>query len=155
MGFSLVVQGELHANLPAGPTLVPAQPFRLHDRLFDRCVRTSTTVHGKILSTLILPLLHNRDLSKRLYEGHFGYGLSFSRPTLLGGYSQQPSLHIAVFDRNVMDAFTAVVDPTCRRALVKPSFAQILAGWRICADGWLLPRSRGLSSRHPCGSLWA
>jgi formate/nitrite transporter FocA (FNT family) len=72
MGFSLVVQGELHASLPTGPSQVLPFGFLIvvlgRQQLF-----TENTL------TPILPLLHSRDLYTL---GIFGCGLWSWLPTL-------------------------------------------------------------------------
>src|SRR3954468_21507961 len=62
MGFSLVVQGELHANLPAGPTRVLLSPLG-YTVGFLIVVLGRQQLFTENTLTPILPLLHNRDLS--------------------------------------------------------------------------------------------
>src|SRR3954452_10390975 len=62
MGFSLVVQGELHANLPPGPVRVLLTPMG-YTVGFLIVVLGRQQLFTENTLTPILPLLHNRDLS--------------------------------------------------------------------------------------------
>src|SRR3954468_5619607 len=61
MGFSLVVQGELHANLPAGSARVLIGPLG-YTIGFLIVVLGRQQLFTENTLTPILPLLHNRDL---------------------------------------------------------------------------------------------
>ena len=62
MGFSFVVQGVLHANLPAGATRVLLSPLG-YAIGFLIVVLGRQQLFTENTLTPILPLLHNRDLS--------------------------------------------------------------------------------------------
>src|SRR3954470_17123269 len=62
MGFSLIVQGELHANLPPGPAQVLLTPVG-YTIGFLIVVLGRQQLFTENTLTPILPLLHNHDLS--------------------------------------------------------------------------------------------
>jgi formate/nitrite transporter FocA (FNT family) len=141
MGFSLVVQGELHANLPAGPARVLLSPLG-YTVGFLIVVLGRQQLFTENTLTPVLPLLHNRDLST------------------LGKVLR---LWILVLAANILGtwlfaatvAYTSVLGPDIRQTLVEISrsamegdFSQtfmraVFAGWLIALMVWLLPAAEG------------
>jgi formate-nitrite transporter family protein len=141
MGFSLVVQGELHANLPDGPARVLLGPLG-YTIGFLIVVLGRQQLFTENTLTPILQLLHNRDLS------------TFARVT---------RLWVLVLSANIAGtwlfaaamAHTNAVGPDIKhafaeisRASIEASFGAtfirgIFAGWLIALMVWLLPASNG------------
>src|SRR4051794_41137013 len=128
MGFSLVVQGELHANLPAGPTRVLLSPLG-YTVGFLIVVLGRQQLFTENTLTPILPLLHNRDLSTlRRVVRLWALVLTAN---IVGTWLFAAAVaHIPVFDPNVMDAFNDV-----SRSTLQAGFVALMV--------WLLPAAEG------------
>jgi formate/nitrite transporter FocA (FNT family) len=141
MGFSLVVQGELHANLPAGPTRVLLSPFG-YTVGFLIVVLGRQQLFTENTLTPILPLLHNRDLSTlRRVVRLWALVLTAN---IVGTWLFAAAVaHIPVFEPNVMDAFTDISRSTLQAGFGQTFVRAIFAGWLIALMVWLLPAAEG------------
>jgi formate-nitrite transporter family protein len=141
MGFSLVVQGELHAALPVGPARVVLTPFG-YTIGFLIVVLGRQQLFTENTLTPILQLLHNRDLSTlvrvvRLWVLVLG-------ANIVGTWLFAIAVaHTAIFGPDVTQAF-AEVSRSSVEASFGPTFIRgIFAGWLIALMVWLLPASNG------------
>src|SRR3954453_8501101 len=141
MGFSLVVQGELHANLPPGPARVLLSPLG-YTIGFLIVVLGRQQLFTENTLTPILPLLHNRDLPT------FGnvlrlWGLVLSANMAGTWLFATAVAHGAVFDSDVMNAFAEVSRSALQDEFGKTFVRAIFAGWLIALMVWLLPSTEG------------
>jgi formate-nitrite transporter family protein len=141
MGFSLVVQGELHAHLPDGPTRVLLSPVG-YTIGFLIVVLGRQQLFTENTLTPILQLLHNRDLSTlgrvvRLW-------VLVLSANIVGTWLFAIAVaHTAIFGPDVRHAF-AEVSRASIEASFGPTFIRgIFAGWLIALMVWLLPASNG------------
>src|SRR3954451_13452180 len=141
MGFSLVVQGELHANLPPGPTRVLLSPLGYTIGFLGVVLGRQQLVTENTL-TPILPLLHNRDLGTLASVINlWGLVLAYN---IAGTWAVgSVPAHTSTFEPPIVDAF---VDPS--RHTIEGTFATtlvraIFAGWLIALMAWLLPATKG------------
>jgi formate/nitrite transporter FocA (FNT family) len=141
MGFSLVVQGELHANLPAGSVRVLLSPLG-YTIGFLIVVLGRQQLFTENTLTPILPLLHNRDLP------------TFGRVARLWALVLAANIagtwlfaaavaHTSVFAPNVMDAFAEVSRSSLGADFRDTLLRAIFAGWLIALMVWLLPAAEG------------
>jgi formate/nitrite transporter FocA (FNT family) len=141
MGFSLVVQGELHANLPAGPTQVLLAPLG-YTIGFLIVVLGRQQLFTENTLTPILPLLHNRDLST------FGRVIRLwalvLMANILGTWLFAAAIaHTSVFKPDVMQAFIEVSRSSLQADFGHTFMRAIFAGWLIALMVWLLPATEG------------
>jgi formate/nitrite transporter FocA (FNT family) len=141
MGFSLVVQGELHAKLPSGPArdLLPPLGYTVG---FLIVVLGRQQLFTENTLTPVLPLLHRRDLSTfgrvaRLW-------ILVLTANILGTWLFAGAVaHMRIFEPDVINAFAEI-----SRSSLESSFGQmflraIFAGWLIALMVWLLPAAEG------------
>jgi formate/nitrite transporter FocA (FNT family) len=141
MGFSLVVQGEFHAKLPAGPVRVFLAPVG-YTVGFLIVVLGRQQLFTENTLTPILPLLHNRNLAtlRRVIR----LWLLVLGANVFGTWLFAAAVaYTSVFEPSLRDAFAEI-----SRATLEGSFAQtflraIFAGWLIALMVWLLPASEG------------
>src|SRR3954470_2854786 len=141
MGFSLVVQGELHANLPPGPARVLLSPLG-YTIGFLIVVLGRQQLFTENTLTPILPLLHNRDLPT------FGNVLRLWSLVLSANMAgtwlfATAVAHGSVFDSDVMNAFAEVSRSSLQDEFGKTFVRAIFAGWLIALMVWLLPSTEG------------
>jgi formate/nitrite transporter FocA (FNT family) len=141
MGFSLVVQGELHANLPAGPIRVLLSPLG-YTVGFLIVVLGRQQLFTENTLTPILPLLHNRDLSTlRRVVRLWALVLPAN---IVGTWLFAAALaHFPVFDPNIMQAFAEVSRSSLQAGFGHTFVRAIFAGWLIALMVWLLPAVEG------------
>jgi len=141
MGFSLVVQGELHANLPDGPARVLLSPLG-YTIGFLIVVLGRQQLFTENTLTPILQLLHNRDLSTlgrvvRLW-------VLVLSANIVGTWLFAIAVaHTEVFGPDVRHAFAEVSRPTVEASFGSTFVRGIFAGWLIALMVWLLPASNG------------
>lgn len=141
MGFSLVVQGVLHANLPAGPTRVLLSPLG-YTIGFLIVVLGRQQLFTENTLTPILPLLHNRDLSTlRRVVRLWALVLAAN---IVGTWLFAAALaHVSVFEPNIMHAFAEVSRSSLQTGFGHTFVRAIFAGWLIALMVWLLPAVEG------------
>jgi formate-nitrite transporter family protein len=141
IGFSLVVQGELHANLPAGPTRVLLSPFG-YTIGFLIVVLGRQQLFTENTLTPILSLLHHRDWAT--FRRVMRLWVLVLLANIAGTWLFAAAVaHLPVFEPGMRDTFIEI----SRRPL-EASFAQtfmraIFAGWLIALMVWLLPAAEG------------
>jgi formate/nitrite transporter FocA (FNT family) len=141
MGFSLVVQGELHAHLPDGPTRALLSPLG-YTIGFLIVVLGRQQLFTENTLTPILQLLHNRDLWT-LWRVVRLWVLVLSANIVGTWLFAIAVAHTPVFGPDITHAFAEI-----SRASVEASFGPtfirgIFAGWLIALMVWLLPASNG------------
>jgi formate/nitrite transporter FocA (FNT family) len=141
MGFSLVMQGELHANLPAGPAKTLLTPLG-YTIGFLIVVLGRQHLFTENTLTPVLPLLHNRNLSTLCRVLRLWFLVLAAN--ILGTWLFAATL-----------AHTSVLEPEIRQAVVEVSrsamagdfghtfMRAIFAGWLIALMVWLLPATEG------------
>src|SRR3954454_1815240 len=141
MGFSLVVQGELHAHLPDGPTRALLSPLG-YTIGFLIVVLGRQQLFTENTLTPILQLLHNRDLSTlgrvvRLW-------VLVLSANIVGTWLFAIAVaHTAIFGPEVRHVF-AEDSRASIEASFGPTFIRgIFAGWLIALMVWLFPASNG------------
>ena len=137
IGFSMVLQGELHAHLPDGAAVKTIAPFG-YTAGFVIVVLGRQQLFTENTLTPILPLLHNRDLpTARKVLALWAMVLATN---IIGAFLFAAAIiHSHAFDAAMTSAFSADA-----RHLVEGSFGvtvvrAILAGWLIALMVWLLP----------------
>ena len=137
IGFSMVLQGELHAHLPDGAAVKTIAPFG-YTAGFVIVVLGRQQLFTENTLTPILPLLHNRDLpTARKVLALWAMVLAAN---IIGAFLFAAAIiHSHAFDATITSAFSADA-----RHLVQGSFSvtmvrAILAGWLIALMVWLLP----------------
>jgi formate/nitrite transporter FocA (FNT family) len=137
IGFSMVLQGELHAHLPDGAAVKTIAPFG-YTAGFVIVVLGRQQLFTENTLTPILPLLHNRDLpTARKVLALWAMVLAAN---IIGAFLFAAAIiHSHAFDAAITSAFSADA-----RHLVEGSFGvtavrAILAGWLIALMVWLLP----------------
>jgi formate-nitrite transporter family protein len=137
IGFSMVLQGELHAHLPDGAAVKTIAPFG-YTAGFVIVVLGRQQLFTENTLTPILPLLHNRDLpTARKVLALWAMVLAAN---MIGAFLFAAAIiHSHAFDAAITSAFSADA-----RHLVEGSFGvtavrAILAGWLIALMVWLLP----------------
>jgi formate/nitrite transporter FocA (FNT family) len=141
MGFSLVVQGELHANLPAGAAQSLLSPLG-YTVGFLIVVLGRQQLFTENTLTPILPLLHNRDLPT------FGRVLRLWALVLIANIAgtwlfAAAVAHTEIFPGDVISAFAEVGRPTIAASFGVTFLRAIFAGWLIALMVWLLPAAEG------------
>jgi formate-nitrite transporter family protein len=137
IGFSMVLQGELHAHLPDGAAVKTIAPFG-YTAGFVIVVLGRQQLFTENTLTPILPLLHNRDLpTARKVLALWAMVLATN---IAGAFLFAAAIiHSHAFEAAITSAFSADA-----RHLVEGSFGvtvvrAILAGWLIALMVWLLP----------------
>jgi formate/nitrite transporter FocA (FNT family) len=137
MGFSLVVEGLLHASLPDAPwrSLVSSLGYTIG---FLIVVLGRQQLFTENTLTPILPLLHNRD------------GDTFSRVLRLWGVVLAANIvatwafaaviaHTSVFPPEVKQAFSDISQSAIGSPFGTTLLKGVFAGWLIALMVWLLP----------------
>jgi formate-nitrite transporter family protein len=137
IGFSMVLQGELHAIIPAGAAANTVAPFG-YTAGFVIVVLGRQQLFTENTLTPILPLLHNHDLAT-LRKVVMLWLIVLAANTLGAFLFATAIVHSHAFDASVMAAFSADA-----RHLLAGSFGitvvrAIFAGWLIALMVWLLP----------------
>ena len=137
IGFSMVLQGELHAHLPDGAAVKTIAPIG-YTAGFVIVVLGRQQLFTENTLTPILPLLHNRDLpTARKVLALWAVVLATN---IIGAFLFAAAIiHSHAFDAAITSAFSADA-----RHLVQGSFGAtmvraIFAGWLIALMVWLLP----------------
>jgi len=141
MGFSLIVQAELHANLPVGAARTLLSPFG-YTIGFLIVVLGRQQLFTENTLTPILPLLHNRDAST-LWRVARLWGLVLSA-NLAGTWLIAAALvHSNVFDAGILQAFAEISHSTLEESFGGTLVRAVFAGWLIALMVWLLPAAEG------------
>jgi formate-nitrite transporter family protein len=141
MGFSLVFQGELHANLAAGPTRVLLSPLG-YTVGFLIVVLGRQQLFTENTLTPILPLLHNRNLSTLRQVARLW--LLVLAANLVGTWLFAAVVaHTMVFEPSLMHAFAEISRATLQADFGHMFLRAVFAGWLIALMVWLLPASEG------------
>ena len=141
MGLSLVVQGELHANLPAGSARGLLSPLG-YTIGFLIVVLGRQQLFTENTLTPILPLLHNRDL--RTFRRVARLWALVLTANIAGTWLFAAAIaHTSVFEPDVINAF-AEVSRSSLGADFRETFSRaVFAGWMIALMVWLLPAVEG------------
>jgi formate-nitrite transporter family protein len=141
MGFSLVVQGELHATLPDGPARVLLSPLG-YTIGFLIVVLGRQQLFTENTLTPILQLLHNRDLST--FGRVVRLWVLVLSANIVGTWLFAIAVaHTAVFGPDIMHAFAEVSRATVAASFGSTFIRGVFAGWLIALMVWLLPASNG------------
>lgn len=140
IGFSMVLQGELHAIIPEGAAAEAIVPFG-YTAGFVIVVLGRQQLFTENTLTPILPLLHNHDLPT-LRKVLALWFIVLVANTLGAFLLAAAIVHSHAFDASVMAAFSADA-----RHLVEGSFGvtfvrAVFAGWLIALMVWLLPATQ-------------
>jgi formate-nitrite transporter family protein len=140
IGFSMVLQGELHAIIPEGAAAKAIVPFG-YTAGFVIVVLGRQQLFTENTLTPILPLLHNHDLPT-LRKVLALWFIVLIANTLGAFLLAAAIVHSHAFDASVMAAFSADA-----RHLVEGSFGvtfvrAVFAGWLIALMVWLLPATQ-------------
>lgn len=140
IGFSMVLQGELHAIIPEGAAAKAIVPFG-YTAGFVIVVLGRQQLFTENTLTPILPLLHNHDLP--ILRKVLALWFVVLVANTLGAFLLAAAIvHSHAFDASVMAAFSADA-----RHLVEGSFGvtfvrAVFAGWLIALMVWLLPATQ-------------
>jgi len=141
MGFSLIVQGKLHAHLPPGPVQVLLSPLG-YTVGFLIVVLGRQQLFTENTLTPILPLLHNRDLATVARVVRLWALVLTSN--IVGTWLVAAALaHTSLFEADVMHAFSEVSRTTLQGGFGDIFIRGIFAGWLIALMVWLLPAAEG------------
>jgi formate/nitrite transporter FocA (FNT family) len=141
MGFSLVVEGELQALLPAGSARDLVSPLG-YTIGFLIVVLGRQQLFTENTLTPVLALIHNRD-SKTLWR------LLRLWCVVLGANAAGATAfafalaHDGAFAPNVMHAFAEIGQQTMRAGFGTTFVRAVYAGWLIALMVWLLPAAEG------------
>ena len=141
MGFSLLMEGELHALLPEGPARDLISPLG-YTTGFLIVVLGRQQLFTENTLTPILPLLHNRDLSTlgrtlRLW-------VLVLAANVVGAFLFADAAALAgVFRPALLSAFADVSRATVESDFALTFMRAIFAGWLIALMVWLLPATEG------------
>lgn len=140
IGFSMVLQGELHVFIPDGAAAKTVVPFG-YTAGFVIVVLGRQQLFTENTLTPILPLLHNRDLST--LRKVLALWVMVLVANALGAFAFAAAIvHSHAFPSTVTAAFSADA-----RHLVENSFGvtmvrAVYAGWLIALMVWLLPATQ-------------
>jgi formate-nitrite transporter family protein len=141
MGFSLLVQGKLHAVLSgtaAQPLIAPLG----YSVGFLIVVLGRQQLFTENTLTPILPLLYNRDLST-LWRVVRLWAVVLVTNTVGTFLFAAALAHAGAFDQEAMQSFTEVSRPTLEAGFSVTLMRAVLAGWLIALMVWLLPATEG------------
>jgi formate/nitrite transporter FocA (FNT family) len=141
MGFSLVMEGILHAKLPEGAARELISPLG-YTIGFLIVVLGRQQLFTENTLTPILPLLHNRDRSTFLKVARL-WAVVLAANVVGTCLFAAVIAHSAVFEPDVKAAFTAVGERTLRAGFGVTMLRAIFAGWLIALMVWLLPAAKG------------
>ncbi len=137
MGFSLVVEGEMHMALPDGPARTLLAPWG-YTVGFLIVVLGRQQLFTENTLTPMLPLFHNRDWTT------LGQVLRLWALVLVANIAGTwlfavALAHAGIFERAAMGAFTEISRHTIDATFQATFFRAIFAGWLIALMVWLLP----------------
>jgi len=137
MGFSLLVQGWLHAALPPGPTQQLLSPLG-YTVGFLVVVLGRQQLFTENTLTPVLPLLHDRSVTNlvRLLRLWLVVLLGNVIGTIVMAFA---IAKCGIFEPAAMSAFTEIARPTVEGDFVSTFYRAIFAGWLIALMVWLLP----------------
>jgi formate-nitrite transporter family protein len=143
IGFSMVLQGELHSIIPEGPVAKAIVPFG-YTAGFVIVVLGRQQLFTENTLTPILPLLHNRDLVT--LRKVLTLWLIVLAANFVGGFLFAAAIvHTHAFDAAVTAAFTADARHLIEGAFGVTVVRGVFAGWLIALMVWLLPAAQSLS----------
>jgi formate/nitrite transporter FocA (FNT family) len=137
MGFSLLVQGELHANLPVGPSRVLLSPLG-YTVGFLIVVLGRQQLFTENTLTPILPLLHIRDLRTAMSVIRL-WALVLTANTVGTWLFAAAVAHTSAFEPKIIQALAEVSRSTLETGFGDTFVRAIFAGWLIALMVWLLP----------------
>ncbi len=141
MGFSLVVEGELHALLPPGPARDLISPLG-YTIGFLIVVLGRQQLFTENTLTPVLVLIHNRD-SKTLWQVLRLWSIVLAANSV-GAIAFAAALaHDGAFPADVMQSFAMLGQQTVRAAFGVTFVRAVYAGWLIALMVWLLPAAEG------------
>jgi formate-nitrite transporter family protein len=141
MGFSLVLQGYLHAWLPKGPAQVLISHLG-YTVGFLIVVLGRQQLFTENTLTPILPLLHNRDASTLFKVGRLWILVLFAN--VLGAWMfAAVAAHSSVFPVEIKQAFSEISAHTTSASFGTTFLRAVFAGWLIALMVWLLPGAEG------------
>lgn len=137
MGFSLIVEGELHAIIPAGPArdLLANLGYTVG---FLIVVLGRQQLFTENTLTPILPLLHNRDVNT-LGRVLRLWGLVLAANVVGTWMFAGVVAHTDVFDAQTRHAFAEISRRGIEAGFGVTLLRAIFAGWLIALMVWLLP----------------
>jgi formate/nitrite transporter FocA (FNT family) len=141
MGFSLVLQGHLHAFLPDGParTLISHLCYTLG---FLIVVVGRQQLFTENTLTPILPLLHDRSRSTLWRVGRLWTLVLIAN--VLGAWIFAAVLaHTSLFGPEINQAFSEISARTISTSFGTTFLRAVFAGWLIALMVWLLPGAEG------------
>jgi formate-nitrite transporter family protein len=141
MGFSLMVQGKLHAVLSgtgAQPLVAPLG----YTVGFLIVVLGRQQLFTENTLTPILPLLYHRDLTT-LWRVVRLWAVVLITNTVGTCLFAAALAHAGIFDQQTMQAFNDVSRPTLEAGFSVTLMRAVLAGWLIALMVWLLPATEG------------
>jgi formate-nitrite transporter family protein len=141
MGFSLVLQGQLHAFLPDGParTLMSHFGYTLG---FLIVVLGRQQLFTENTLTPILPLLHNRSVSTLWQVGRL-WTLVLTANIAGTWIFAAVAAHSSVFGPEIKNAFSEIAAHTISASFGTTLLRAVFAGWLIALMVWLLPAAEG------------
>jgi formate-nitrite transporter family protein len=144
MGFTLFAEGLLHAHLPDAPwrPLITKFGYTIG---FLIVILGRQQLFTENTLTVMLPLLHNRDLSTLLNVLRLWGIVLFAN--LVGIFLFTLALREPVFEPEVLQSFGVIGREAMAPGPVAIFFKAIFGGWLIALMVWLLPGSE--SSRLP------
>jgi formate/nitrite transporter FocA (FNT family) len=141
MGFSLVVEGELHALLPAGPARELVSPLG-YTIGFLIVVLGRQQLFTENTLTPVLALMHNRNLEtvRKLLR----LWVVVLAANLAGAVAFAVTLaHDGAFGPDVMQSFAELGHHAIRAGFGITFVRAVYAGWLIALMVWLLPAAEG------------
>jgi formate/nitrite transporter FocA (FNT family) len=141
MGFSLIVQGKLHASLPSGATRELLAPLG-YTVGFLIVVLGRQQLFTENTLTPILPLLHKRDTATLINVLRLWLCVLVANivgTTLVAVFIAKAE----IFDGPLAQAFAEISRETLRTGFVLTVVRAVFAGWLIALMVWLLPAAEG------------
>lgn len=145
IGFSMVLQGELRAVIPAGAAAKTIVPFG-YTAGFVIVVLGRQQLFTENTLTPVLPLLHNHDL-QTLRKVLALWVIVLAANTMGAFLFAAAIVHSHAFDAPVMAAFSADARHLLEGAFGITFVRAVMAGWLIALMVWLLPATE--SARLP------
>jgi formate-nitrite transporter family protein len=143
IGFSMVLQGELHAIIPEGAVAKTVVPFG-YTAGFVIVVLGRQQLFTENTLTPILPLLHNRDLPT--LRKVLTLWLIVLAANVCGAFVFAAAIvHTHAFDAAVTAAFAADARHLIEDAFGLTVVRAVFAGWLIALMVWLLPTAQSSS----------
>jgi formate/nitrite transporter FocA (FNT family) len=141
IGFSLILEGNLHANLPQGPLRELVSPLG-YTLGFLIVVMGRQQLFTENTLTPVLPLLH--DPSREMFGQVMRLWGLVLLGNLVGTWVVAAAIAFSgVFDAHLLEAFTEISRKTVEADFGLTFARAVFAGWLIALMVWLLPASGG------------